>query len=266
MKELHSIRNPTVKKMIGYLEKSRERKKDEVFVVEGLRENARAIAKGYGPVWLFFSEDLLSESHMRDLIGYREQEAIVHSCNASVFGKLAFRAEVANVVGLYRKQPLGLDDLLLGDRPLILVAEGVEKPGNLGAILRSANAAGVNAVLVADSVADIHHPHVMRNSLGGFFDTQVVTGSSQDIIAFLRDKQIGIAVTYLEGSVPHDETDLTGPIALVVGAEDRGVSRQWVDHADVLIRIPMVGVVDSLNVSVASAVVLFEADRQRRSE
>lgn len=263
MKQLHSLQNPTVKKMVGYLEKSRDRKKDEVFVVEGVRENARALAKGYVPLWIFYPESIAQESQIRDLMGYYENEALVHACSDAVFSKLAYRSGVLNVVAVYRQRSNQLESLQLPENPLLLIVEAVEKPGNLGAILRTANAAKVDAVIVADGVVDIYHPHVIRNSLGGFFDIPLVAEKSTKIISYLKERKIPCMVTFLEGATPHFKVDLTGASAIVMGAEDKGVSKTWIESADTLVKIPMSGVVDSLNVSVAAGIMLFEAVRQR---
>lgn len=264
MKKIDSPKNPTVKKVQGYLEKSRDRKKDNVFVVEGLRENERAVASGYEPLWFFYEEGQLVENQLRDMLNNRD--AMYHECHPSAFSKMAFRTGVPNAVGVFRRKPLEWGNVEFSDNPLVLVVEGVEKPGNLGAILRTASATQTEAVIVADSVVDIYHPHVMRNSLGGFFDVPVIPMSTAEAIEKLRADSISIYATYLPGAMTYHKVDWKVPVAIVVGAEDRGITQSWVEEADALIKIPMSGVVDSLNVSVAAAVVLFEAIRNRSDE
>lgn len=263
MKEIQSVQNPTLKKVVNYIEKARDRKKDGVFVVEGIRENQRALMSGYKPIWFFYDEAHFTEGKFRDMIEYRGDGAWIHQCSSSVFSKIAYRAGVANAIGVYERIEHNLDSLKLPENPLVLVLEAIEKPGNLGAMLRTANAAGVSAVLVADGVVDVFHPHVVRNSLGGFFDVPLIAETSPAIIEFLRQRNISIQVTYLEGALPHYECDLKSPTAIVMGAEDKGVTSTWIESADSLIKIPMDGVVDSLNVSVAAGIMLFEANRQR---
>lgn len=263
MKELNSIQNPTVKKVVAYIEKSRDRKKDGVFVVEGLRENARAIQTGLLPKWLFYSSEFLNENKMRDLIEYRDSEAFIHECSEAVFERISFRSGVPNVIGVYPRVEKQLNELEPDHNAFYLIVESVEKPGNLGAILRTANAAKVDAVIVANGVVDVFHPHVVRNSLGGFFDVPVISASNDEITDFISSNNMKCFVTYLEGAKPHFECDFTGPTAIVMGAEDTGVSQHWIDHADALVKIPMSGVVDSLNVSVAAGIMLFEVVRQR---
>lgn len=261
MKRLESLQNPTVKKLRNYLQKSRDRKRDHVFIVEGIRENERALKSGYVPQWIFFDEEHGNEADIMEALEGRAP--IIHECTSDVFSKLVLRSGVPNWLGVYERQETTLQDLQLPESPMVMVLQAIEKPGNLGAILRSASAAGVDAVLVADSVVDIHHPQVIRNSLGGFFDVPVVESTTEEIIEFTKAKNIHLGVTTLEGSLPHYEVDLKSPIAIVMGAEDRGVTEEWIHAADFRIKIPMTGVVDSLNVSVAAAIVLFEATRQR---
>ncbi|KAB2807316.1 TrmH family RNA methyltransferase [Phaeocystidibacter luteus] len=261
MKHIDSAKNPTIKQVLNYIEKARDRKRDNVFVVEGIRENARALDSGYSAQWLFFPESRMTELEFKVEMG--RTEALVHACGDEAFDKIAVRKGIPNVVGIYERQTQDLVDLVLPDNALVLVLEAIEKPGNLGAILRSASAAEVDAVLLADTVVDAFHPQVVRNSLGGFFDVDMVSAPSQEIVEYLSEKGIRKVVTTLEGSTPHYQTDMSGSAAIVMGAEDTGVTDIWLENADDRILIPMGGVVDSLNVSVAAAIMLFEAKRQR---
>lgn len=261
MKRIESTKNATIKKLQVYIDKSRDRKRDDVFVVEGIRENQRAILSGYEPLWLFFDE---SHSTGDEVIASLQGRApLIHECTSEVFSKIALRSGVPNWVGLYKRQEQQIQDIAWSDNPLVLVLEAIEKPGNLGAILRSASAAKVEAVFLADSVVDFYHPQAIRNSLGGFFDVPLLHGSSHEVIKQLSDLGIPLMVTTLEGATPHYEVDLKSGCAVVMGAEDRGVTSIWLEHAKEKVKIPMSGVVDSLNVSVAAAVMLFEANRQR---
>ncbi len=263
MKEITSAQNDTIKRVSLYIDKSRDRKKDGVFVAEGIRENTRAIQSGFKPKWIFFSTVSMTLDEVLGELGINEHDALFHSCSDSAFQKIALRHAVPNIVGVFERRDHGLDDIDLPKDPLILVAESIEKPGNLGAILRTCSAAGVNALLIADAVVDIYHPQVIRNSLGGFFDVPFISASSDEIIAYLKKKGINIEVTYLEGADAHYDVDLKNATAIVVGPEDKGVSSPWLKAASHRIKIPMEGVVDSLNVSVAAAIMLFEAKRQR---
>lgn len=250
--------------MQNYLLKSRDRKKDGVFVVEGVREVQRALESGYECNWLFFAEDQLDEAEVRTILP--DTDAWLHQCSPAVFAKLAMRNGVKNLVGLFAVSDHTLADVVLPEEASILVLESIEKPGNLGAILRSASATQVDLVIVADAVVDVYNPAVIRNSLGGFFDTPIVKCSSDEAVAFLQERKIKIYTTYLEGATPHYAVDLKVAHAIVMGAEDTGVTNKWLEPADERVKIPMSGVVDSLNVSVATAVMLFESRRQREME
>lgn len=261
MKRIESTKNSTIKKLQVYIEKSRDRKRDNVFVVEGIRENQRALLSGFEPEWIFYDENHHNQNDI--IVSLEGISPIIHECTAEVFSKIALRSGVPNWVGLYRRKDSTLDDVNWSRDPLVVVLEAIEKPGNLGAILRSASAAKVDAVLLADSVVDVYHPQAIRNSLGGFFDVPILSGTSPEIIDLLKSKQIPLMVTTLEGATPHYEVNLKNGCAVVMGAEDQGVTQTWLENADERIKIPMGGVVDSLNVSVAAAVMLFEANRQR---
>jgi TrmH family RNA methyltransferase len=167
------------------------------------------------------------------------------------------------MVAVAEMKSFSLDEVSLSDNPLIVVLETVEKPGNLGAILRSADGAGVDLVIVCDQQMDIHNPNVIRNSLGGFFNVPTVQCASEDAIAFLEEKSVQILSTYLEASVAYYTVDMKIPTALVVGSEAFGISETWVKASAQNIIIPMTGIIDSLNVSSAASIVMFEAKRQR---
>jgi len=159
-----------------------------------------------------------------------------------------------------------LEKIKLSQNPLIIVLEAVEKPGNLGAILRTADAAGADAILVCDPLTDIFNPNTIRSSLGCVFSVPVVACSSHEAIHWLKSKSIQIFTTYLEASINYLDANYTQPTAIVSGTESTGLSQQWINAADQNLIIPMLGIADSLNVSVSTAIVLFEALRQRRSQ
>jgi TrmH family RNA methyltransferase len=206
----------------------------------------------------------------------REVEALVGNAakpvgevvavSAAVFEKIAYRAAVPNAVALLRMRPTALADLTLPDCPMVLVVEQVEKPGNLGAMLRTADAAGAHAVLVCDPHTDLFNPNAIRASLGAIFTVPVVALSSGEAASFLRSQKIKIMATSLEAAKPLYDANLRQPLALVLGAEATGISPYWAAQADERLIIPMHGQVDSLNVSAAAAIVLFEAVRQRTAQ
>ncbi len=246
------------------MQKSRERKRQGLFVAEGFREVQLAINNGFQPETLFFDESQT---------GLPEVEKLLHASNLTttelisvspeVMEKIAYRSTVSNVVGLFKSTENSLSEIILPERPLVLVSESVEKPGNLGAILRTADAAGVDAVIVCDPQVDIYNPNTIRASLGAVFALPVIGATSEETLAWLRKNNISIMSTYLEASVSLFQCDLTGPSALVLGAESTGITPFWVENADTRVIIPMSGQIDSLNVSASAAIVLFEAVRQR---
>ncbi|MBO4446952.1 MAG: RNA methyltransferase [Bacteroidales bacterium] len=180
-----------------------------------------------------------------------------------VYEKVAYRGGTEGVIAVVRARELPLEALSLPENPLILVMENVEKPGNIGAVLRSADAAGADAVLVCGSPTDLYNPNVIRASLGTVFSCQVCCCSSADAIAFLKARGIRILTAQLQDSVPYYGTDMTAGTAIIAGSEASGLSEAWREAADSHILIPMLGIADSLNVSVSAAILLYEARRQR---
>ncbi len=259
IKEISSTQNPTIKGLLSLQAKARNRKREGVFVLEGLREIKRAIACGYVIKQIFFNEDWTD----LEIDSYSQNDRQLFKVSNPVFRKLAYREGVKNMVAIAEMKSFELDDVELSEVPLVVVLETVEKPGNLGAILRSADGAGVDLLIVCDQEMDIHNPNVIRNSLGGFFNVQSVQCSSEDAITFLNRQGIQILSTYLEASVPYYTTDMKRPTALVMGSEAFGISETWVKASAQNIIIPMTGVIDSLNVGSAASIVMFEAKRQR---
>lgn len=266
IKEISSAQNPFVK-MVDGLSQARERRQSGLFVVEGLRETALALRAGYALEHLLFCPDYISLPELEQALQAPDlPEAKLVSLSAAVFDKLSYRKGIANVLAVCRMRFLSLDALQLSDNPLLLVLESVEKPGNLGAMLRSADAAGLDAVLICDPHTDIYNPNVIRASLGALFSRQVLVCESLEAIKWLKTKGISLAVTHLEASLSYDQSDLSRPVALVMGAEAGGISDLWLQQADRRIIIPMYGQVDSMNVSASAAVLMFEALRQRRGK
>ena len=259
IKEISSAQNPTVKSLLMLQAKARNRKRENVFVLEGLREIERAIACGYVVKQVFFNEDW-SDTEIENYVRSGRQLLKV---TKAVFNKLAYREGVKNMVAVAEMKGTSLDKVELPETPLVVVLETVEKPGNLGAILRSADGAGVDLVIVCDQQMDIHNPNVIRNSLGGFFNVPTVQCASAGAIEFLNKNNIQILSTYLEASMPYYTTDMQKATALVMGSEAFGISETWVNASAQNIIIPMTGVIDSLNVSSAASIVMFEAKRQR---
>ena len=248
-----SCQNAKIKDLIALETKSRERRARGLFVVEGVREYLRARAAGFGTETLYVREDL-------DLPELPEPDFRV---SAEVYEKIAYREGTEGVVAVMRVPERRLDSLPLSATPLILVLESVEKPGNLGAVLRTADAAGADAVLVCDPLTDLFNPNVIRASLGAVFSVPCVACASGEACAWLKKHGIAILTAQLQDSRLYYDTDMVRPTALVFGTEDKGLSPFWREQADAHIRIPMAGMMDSLNISVSAAILAFEAVRQR---
>lgn len=264
MRVVSSAQNPLVKRVAILSEKARERKKEGVLVVEGLRELTLAVSAGYAVETVLWRPETTDAALLEDIFPAQPSDTDFVQVNAEVFAKIAYRSDVPNAVAVCRAKPHRLSDLVLPDTPLVLVVERVEKPGNLGAMLRTADAAGVDAVLVCDPLADPYNPNCIRASLGAVFGTPLAVCTAEEACQWLTEKGVRIMTTWLEASRPYHDCDLTGPVALVLGSEADGISPLWIEKGAERIIIPMYGRVDSLNVSNAAAIVLFEAVRQRR--
>lgn len=254
-----SVNNPRIKNVLA-LEKPRERKKQGLFVVEGKKEIRFACDAGYDIMNLFFCEDLIS---LEDVKEFNVPQGSLIAVSVDVFGKLAIREGSGGVIAVARQKTHELDALKLGVNPLILVLEAVEKPGNLGAILRTADAAGLDAVIICDPKTDFYNPNVIRSSIGCIFTKQVASATSDETLHWLKQHGITPYSTYLKASRPYHTVDFTKPSAIVMGTEATGLSQTWITEDQNPIIIPMEGRIDSMNVSTAAAVIVFEARRQR---
>ncbi|MEZ4933126.1 MAG: RNA methyltransferase [Saprospiraceae bacterium] len=269
-KHLTSPSNPLIKQAIQLKNKARERKTQGLFIAEGLREIRLALLNGFEATHLFYDPSQTNQETVDQVL----QNAImppkeIITVDQSVLEKIAYRASVPNVVAICKNKTQGETLSLAFERnqpPLILVLEGIEKPGNLGAILRTADAAGVDAVFVCEPDFDLFNPNAIRASLGAIFTLDIFDISSETAVSFLKNQGITIYATYLEAAKPVYQCDFSAPSALVLGAEASGISKFWVEQADQKIIIPMSGQVDSMNVSASAAIVLFEAVRQRRKD
>ena len=259
MKEIEtitSVHNPRIKQLLLLQQKSAERRKTGLFVVEGQRELQHCIDAGFEIDTVFESQGSRVES--------RESRVKRLKVSPAVYERIAYRGSTEGVIALVRSRSLTLADVRLSDAPLIMVLESVEKPGNLGAVLRSADAAGVDAVIVCDPLTDLYNPNLIRSSIGAVFTVPCVACSSEECIAWLRSHGIQILTAQLQDSSLYYDTAMTGATAIVMGTEATGLTDVWRQAADAHIRIPMLGRLDSLNVSVSAAILLYEAVRQRK--
>ena len=255
---ISSTQNPKIKQLLALQQKSAERRRAGLFVVEGRRELEHCIEGGFRIDSVFFCPAICGSS-----LPALGQEVKLFEVTDEVYGKMAYRSGTEGIVAEVQTRRIALDDLKLGASPLIMVVESVEKPGNLGAILRSADAAAADAVVVCDPLTDLCNPNLIRSSVGGFFSVPTVATTSEECICFLKRRGIRILTAQLQDSSLYYDTDMRQPTAIVMGTEATGLTQQWRQAADAHIRIPMLGRIDSLNVSVSAAILLFEAVRQR---
>jgi len=261
--KITSLQNPRVKQLVRLRER-RERDEAGLFLVEGYREVRRALEKGVKLKELYFSPDwFLGENEPALIEQARQAGAQLFELSKDAFAKVAYRERPDGLLAVAPQWKRTLDDLPLGPAPFLLVCESIEKPGNLGTILRSADAAGCDGVILCDAVTDIFNPNVVRASTGVLFSVPVVVAESTTVHAWLKAKGIRSAATTPHTDNLYTKTDLRGPLAVVMGSEQYGLSEFWMKDADVLVRIPMAGQADSLNVAMATIITLFEAVRQR---
>lgn len=256
-----SLNNKRIKN-IQHLQKPKERKQQELFVIEGIKEIEKAVKMNYFFETVFFCNEIVSLGGLEKLLQKNTTAEIIEVSKA-VYEKIAYRENSGGVVVLAKPQNNVLQEIKLKENPLILVIEGVEKPGNLGAILRTADAAAIDAVIVCDNQTDIYNPNVIRASIGCVFTVPIAVTNSETAIKWLKTNNIKIYSTYLEAAIPYSFINFKEKSAIVFGTESVGISDIWVKNSDKNIIIPMKGEADSLNVSTSSAIIIFEALRQR---
>ena len=256
--EITSVQNSKVKLVTLLQSSSKTRKESNSFVVEGRKEFNLAIKSGYKPLAVFVCLKLFGkfyESEFKNLNTDFVSEA--------VYQKMAFRESTEGILGIFEKRELNLGNIKLKKNPIVLVLEGVEKPGNLGAILRTADAAGIDAVVVCDTQTDFFNPNVIRSSIGCFFSVQSAICSNEDCLKWLNSNNIKYYSASLDATKFYHEQNLIESCAFVMGTEANGLSSFWQTKEENLIKIPMLGKIDSLNVSVSAAILCYEAQRQR---
>ena len=261
--KISSLQNTKVKQLVALQQKSSERRKQGVFVVEGIRELQHCLNAGYTINSIFFCPELTNTGALSSLLS---ESIASYEVSPEVYEKIAYRGGTEGVIAIVQSKQLALKDLHLSKQPLLIVLESVEKPGNLGAILRSADAAGADAVIICDPLTDLYNPNLIRSSIGAIFSVPCIACSSDDCINFLKQNNINILTAQLQDSKLYYDTDMTCGTAIIMGTESTGLTDVWRKAADAHIRIPMLGQLDSLNVSVSAAILLFEAVRQRKIE
>ena len=275
-----SAQNPKIKNLLLLQEKSKARKEQGLFVVEGRRELEHCLEAGYTVRTIFYCPEIVGPTEFVENYfsqGFAKNQFPTNSRTSGVesapiiieipeqlYRKVAYRESTEGIIAEVEYKSLSLRDLKLPENPLVMVLESVEKPGNLGAVLRSADAAGVDAVIFCDPLTDLYNPNLIRASIGAVFTVPTVAASSEETIAFLQERGIQILTAQLQDSSLYYDIDMRRGTALVMGTEATGLTDLWRQAASAHIRIPMLGRLDSLNVSVSAAILLFEAVRQRQ--
>ena len=262
MKQITSVQNPYIKSLVQLQEKAKVRKQTGTFLIEGKREIELALKGGYELETILFLPEIQSEREIKNLLKSGEVELI--EISKEVYQKLAYRDTTEGILAIAKTKSLALTDLKLSKNPLILIGESLEKPGNVGAILRTADAANIDAVIIANPKSDLYNPNIVRSSVGCLFTRQIAVATTEEVIAYLKANNINIYSATLQDSTEYHTQNYSTPSALVVGTEATGLSEKWRTESTKNIIIPMQGEIDSMNVSVAAAILLFEAKRQRQ--
>lgn len=264
-KEIVSLQNSLIKELVQLKEKSRTRKKKGSFLLEGLREIELATIGNYAIEKIFYCLDIISLERIQNLQTCLLASVDYIKVSKDVYQKIAYRETTEGVIAVVTSKSHQLKDILFKRKaPLILIAEAPEKPGNIGALLRTADAANIDAVFIANPKTDLYNPNIIRSSVGCLFTTQIATGSTTEILKYLNDHKINsYAAALKEDSELYQDQDFTNSSAIVVGTEATGLSNEWLQGATKKIIIPMNGKIDSMNVSVAASILIFEASRQR---
>ena len=254
--DITSAQNPRVKHIVKLRDDKKTRKEDGLMLVEGFDEIQHALAAGHTPQTLLFGPELASRA-------LTDSSIETLTVSRAVFEKISYRENPDGWMGIFPIPKISLADLTLSKTPLMIVAESIEKPGNLGAILRTADAAGVDALLVCDARVDVWKPNVVRASRGAVFSVPVVECENAEALKWLKRGGMRVVAASPSAEEIYSDVDLKSPVAIVVGTEDEGLSDFWMTNADVKVKIPMMGKVNSLNVSVSTALIVYEAMRQR---
>ncbi|MEI8007840.1 MAG: RNA methyltransferase [Bacteroidota bacterium] len=261
--QILSPANPRIRNILKLQANSRDRRQQNLFVIEGYREISRAMASGIEIQELYVCTELDRQGRGEELL-HQDSNMLVFEVSQAAFTRIAYREGSDGLIAVAIPRHLRLHDLNLSQNPLILIVESVEKPGNLGAIMRTADAAGIDAVIVCDPLTDIYNPNAIRSGVGCSFTRQVVSCTSAEAVEWLIEKNIRFYAAALSDEAKvYYQLDYRGPSAIVMGTEATGLSREWLESCDAQVIIPMKGIADSLNVSTSAAVLVFEAVRQR---
>ncbi len=265
LKYISSVQNPLIKNILLLKDKSKARKKQGLFVLEGVRELTLAKKGNYNFETILYFEELISLEQVNDIINDAQVEII--EISKEIYQKIAFRGTTEGIVAVIETKQFLLSNIKFRNKnPLLLIAEAPEKPGNIGALLRTADAANIDAVLIANPLTDMFNPNIIRSSVGCLFTNKIGIGSTEEIMGFLKENNIqGFAAALHNESENYLKQDYKKPSAIIVGTEATGLSNAWLNSTKKII-IPMEGEIDSLNVSVSASIIIFEAKRQRNTD
>ncbi len=259
--QLTSLQNPRIKQVLQLQQKSQERSRQGLFVLEGQRELSHALAQGWQVHSVFLCPSIAGQDYQ---LPVQLHDVPVFEVTQQIYARMAYREGTEGVIALMHQRQHTLDALCWEDNPLYVVLEGVEKPGNVGAILRTADAAGVTGVILADARVDLYNPNLIRSSIGSLFTVPVAVATTQQCIQHLQQYGVNILTAQLQDSHLYYDTPMTQSTAIIMGTEATGLTAAWRQAATAHIRIPMLGQLDSLNVSVSAAILMYEAVRQRQ--
>jgi len=262
-KTITSLQNPLVKSILDLQQKSSNRKSTGLFVAEGRREVSLAIANGYKVEFVIICHEIYKsdQSYPIDFDSINTEQLI--EVSQKVYNKMAYRENAEGIIIIAHSKTTRLDQLNIARQPFFIILEGIEKPGNLGAVLRTADAVGATAVLMCDSKTDVYNPNTIRAAMGCTFTVPIVNCTSEQAIDWLKKIKVTIYAAALETQSFYTDADFTKPSAIAFGTEKFGLTKTWTDNADTIVKIPMKGKIDSLNVSVSVAIIAFETTRQR---
>jgi TrmH family RNA methyltransferase len=265
-KQITSLQNPLIKQILLLSDKSKERRKSGLFVIEGQREIELALTGNYLLKTVLFCSEIISEEELYHVKEQSNSEAEFIEIPSEVYEKIAYRKTTEGLIALAIARDLSIGNLKFKNQnPLLLISEAPEKPGNIGALLRTADAAKLDAVIIANPKTDLFNPNIIRSSVGGVFTNTIATGSTSEIIAFLKENNIAIYCASLQAAISYYSCNFKKASAIIVGTEADGLSDEWLENSTQNIIIPMAGEIDSMNVSVAAGILIFEAKRQRGS-
>ncbi len=267
MLRITSMQNTQVKEAVK-LQNRRQRDDSGLFLIEGYRELKRAVEGGISIQKLFICPNLFLGENEEELIDTIESMgALEIECTKAVFTKLSYRDRPDGLLGIGVQMGMSLGTLgaQMGENPLLVIAEGIEKPGNLGSIMRSADGVGADGVIVCDRCTDIYNPNVVRASVGTLFTLPVVEAGGSEVFSWLQSHNIQTVATSPAAEEDFTDADLHGPVAIIVGTEQLGLSEMWLKASDTKVSIPMRGSADSLNVATATTLLLYEVLRQRKA-